>query len=150
MLHVWLAAAAVTALVAIGLARRLAVEGEDEGRARIARWAAVVAASAVALQIPSGLYLAWQMSETAQRLLFGGDPLAAGLLVVSLALAFGLLHVLAALAAGDRDGKQFRRAAGLLLLLVLCMVATRVHVYNRLRADVPATAQTSLAERQTA
>ncbi len=146
VIHVWLAAAAVTAVAVVALARRVADEGDSENRQRIARRAGLVAASAVILEIPSGLYVAWQMSETAQRMLFGGDPLAAGLLVASIALAFWLLHVLGAVALGDSDPTQFRRAVVLLLLLVLCMVATRMHVYNRLQASAAIPATKSLAK----
>ena len=146
VIHVWLAASAVTAVAVVALARRVADEGDSENRQRIARRAGLVAASAVILEIPSGLYVAWQMSETAQRMLFGGDPLAAGLLVASIALAFWLLHVLGAVALGDSDPTQFRRAVVLLLLLVLCMVATRMHVYNRLQASAAIPTTKSLAK----
>ena len=147
VIHVWLAAVAVTAMLVIAVARRVATDGEADTRDGLVRRWGLVAFSAVSLQLPSGLYVAWQMPEAAQRLVFGGDPLAAGLLIGSIALAFGLMHVLSAVAFGDRDEKHLRRALVMLPLLMLCMVGTRVHVYNQMQAHVAADISLPLAKR---
>jgi len=86
-------------------------------------------------QLPSGLYLAFQMPQTAREPLMGGDWLATGLFVLSLALALLLMHYLAAIALGDRDPKQIHRSLVILLLVVLSMVGTRSRLESHRLAD---------------
>ena len=128
--HVWLAAFAVSGVLLMVLGLRL---GDDEplhaSRQRLIRRGALLGLAPTLLQIPTGLWLALQMPETARQPLLGGDGLATGLFLGSLFLAMQLMHTLAAIALGDQAPKQIHRSVAILLALVLLMVGTHARVH---------------------
>jgi hypothetical protein len=148
--HVWLAAVAATGVLLMLLARRYAAERAEAAVSwnlvRRGAWLALVPSL---LQLPAGLWLAWQMPEADREPFLGGDLLAVGLFAVSLLLALALIHLLAAIALGDDEPKQIGRSAATLLVLVLLMVSTR----SRLRSltaterDAPPSRAVSAAAR---
>ncbi len=134
--HVWLAAFAVTGVLLMVLARRLAVaEGQAAAGQRLIQRGAWLGLVPSLLQIPAGLWLAWQMPDTAREPLFGSDPLATGLFMVSLLLALVLIHTLAAVALGDHEPRNIGRSMALLVILILLMVGTRLRLHTNAAAE---------------
>lgn len=117
-LHHWLAAVATTGVVLLVKAYRL--RAPVVGGARLALGATL-------LQIPVGIAVLTTTPE--QGLLLGGDGLASVLFLAGLATALSLMHVLAALALGERDaGVQaalVQRAMILLAVTTVLMLAAQ-------------------------
>ncbi len=136
VIHVWLAAFAVSGMALMAIASRVAGDQEDQVAAgalvQRGAWLGLIPSLA---QLPSGLYLALQMPQTAREPLVGGDGLATSLFMLSLLLALLLIHNLAAIALGDRDPKQIHRSLVILLLVVLSMVGTRSRLQSQRLAD---------------
>jgi hypothetical protein len=127
--HVWLAAAAVTGIVVVMLALRTPLTDVSQSiRRQTMKSGARLALAATLVQFPVGVWLVLEMPEAARGPLLGGDWLAAGLFVVSLLLSVQLLHLLGAIALGDTDVRQARRALACVSLLVLVMVGTRLRL----------------------
>jgi hypothetical protein len=135
VLHVWLAATAVTGVALMTLAIRLPL---DAARQRLTADGAIIAFVPTLLQIPVGLWVALAMPEISRRPLIGGDLAASGLFAVSIILALQLLHTLAAVALGDHEPRQVRRSLVILLLLVVLMVGTRWRIGQPPVARAPA------------
>jgi hypothetical protein len=135
VLHVWLAAIAVTGVALMVLAIRLPL---DAARQRLTTDGAIIALVPTLLQIPAGLWLALEMPEASRRPLIGGDLAASGLFAASILLALQLLHTLAAVALGDHDPKQVRRSVAMMLALVVLMVGTRWRIGQPAVALAPA------------
>ena len=132
VLHVWLAAAAVTGIVVMALAMRVSDTAMTlTTRERHLKGGGRLALAATLLQFPAGVWLLLEMPDAARAPLLGSDPLATGLFLVSLLLSVYLLQLLAAVSLGDIEAKQVRRTVATVTVLVLLMVATR------LRLDVP-------------
>ncbi|HWC89701.1 MAG TPA: hypothetical protein VG433_08600, partial [Pirellulales bacterium] len=144
VLHVWLAATAVTgasvmllvagrlptvaqappaAALANSIAAAPAGSAPDAAAQGIARMAAGWALGATVLQLPVGVWVLLTLPDRGQSALLGSDMVATLLFVASLAAVLGLLHHLAAVALGDALRGQVRRAAGLMLAVVLLMTA---------------------------
>jgi hypothetical protein len=150
VVHVWLAAAAVTGLVVVWLALRTLPDGGeaagsdpatgDSLRLRTLRSGGRLAMTATMLQFPVGIWVALAMPETAREPLLGGDAIASLLFLGSLTLAMVQLHLLSALVLTQPTAQQARRATAVLLLLVLLMVGTRLRVATRV-SPAPAAAK---------
>lgn len=132
VVHVWLAAVAVTGVALMALGQRLDRNQADSPAAHhlIGR-AALVALVPTLLQIPAGLWLTLEMSEAARGPLLGGDLLTSGLFLAALLLAMQLMHTLAAVALGDQTPQLIRRTVAVTLALVLLMAATHARLHNR-------------------
>jgi hypothetical protein len=149
VVHVWLAAAAVTGLVVVWLAiRRLPADVEstredhaaagESLRLRTLRSGGRLAMTATMLQFPVGIWVALAMPEAAREPLLGGDAVAALLFLGALVLAMVLLHLLSSLVLMQPTAQQARRATCVLLLLVLLMVGTRLRLATHLLPAPPA------------
>jgi hypothetical protein len=146
VVHVWMAALAVTGAVVMGLALGQADEKHDRAAAQqLVRRGATLALVPTLLQVPSGFWLAMEMPEPARDPLLGGTPLATGLFVAALVVALVLVHRLAAIALGDDGPKQVRRSIATMLLLIMLMVATRYRSFGR-AASLPAAPMPAAAE----
>jgi hypothetical protein len=134
--HVWLAAFAVSGAAVMVMAQRLVCSPEHAaGRQRIIRGGAWLALVPTMLQIPAGLWLAFQMPAAVREPILGGDWLPTGLFVVSLLLGLQLMHLLAAIALGDDEPKHVRRSVVVLLAVVVLMSGTRLSGQNHAFAD---------------
>ncbi len=129
VVHIWLSSLAVSGIWLAILALRHA--GNQQQSGHLVGRSAAMALVASLLQIPSGLYLASQLSESARQELLGGDALSTALFAISLIAALGLMHTLAAITLGDRDTRSVRRAAVLAAAVVLLMVATQSRVEDK-------------------
>ncbi len=137
VVHHWLAAAAVGAtalmLLAIrhgrglsgaqneadgqnGCDRSRPADGTDSSRARIAL-------TATAAQILVGVWVLVAMPAVVQRQVLGDDVLSSVLFGASLLMALGLMHHLTVVSLGDASRGAVIRAAGMMILTVLLMVA---------------------------
>lgn len=129
VVHVWLAALAVTAAAAMITAQRFArQQAEQQADQTLVRRIAWVALAAGLLQVPTGVWVAWQLPETARDGLLGGDMISTLLLLTSLAITIPLINTWAAVALGDRRPALPHRAAAMLTALVIAMVGTRQRV----------------------
>jgi hypothetical protein len=129
VLHVWLAALAVTGAVVMELGLRMRREESLGASAeRLIRSGAVLALVPTLLQIPVGFWLTMRMPETARAPLLGGDLVATALFAVSLVLALALMHALAGIALGNDASRQIRRSIAVLCTLVILMAATHSRV----------------------
>jgi hypothetical protein len=133
VVHVWLAAFAVTGVALMALASRPAPDASSQ---RLIHRGACLALACSLLQLPAGLWLAFEMPDVAREPLFGGDLLASGLFIVSLLLAMQLLHTLASVALGEPRSKQIHRSVAIILVLVLLMVGTRSRLHYRALATL--------------
>ncbi|MBI3838141.1 MAG: hypothetical protein HY288_09450 [Planctomycetia bacterium] len=129
--HVWLAGFAVSGMALMGLALRIERgDDRDPSRMRLIKGGALLALVPTLLQIPTGLWVAMEMPDTARDPLFGGDWLATGLFITSLLLTLQLMHSLAGIALGDRESRQIRNAIAVMMLVVLLMVGTRCRIHH--------------------
>ncbi|MEX2112618.1 MAG: hypothetical protein WD845_05495, partial [Pirellulales bacterium] len=134
VVHVWLAAVAVTGAVVMEVGLRLSADAASAPSAtRLIRGGALVALVAALAQVPVGFWVTLEMPEPARAPLMGGDVVATGLFLASLGLALVLLQYLAAVALGDVGAKPIRRALAVLGLLVVLMVATRTRADRHAR-----------------
>jgi hypothetical protein len=147
VVHVWLAAVAVTGLVVVWLALRMPADenstssepatSDESVRLRTIRSGARWAMTATMLQFPVGIWVTLAMPEAAREPLLGGDAVAALLFLGALALAMVLMHLLSALILTQPTAQQARRATAVLLLLVLLMVGTRLRLATHLTPAAP-------------
>jgi hypothetical protein len=101
--------------------RELPKSGEESEtqRRRFTASGAQFAILPTVAQIPTGLWVFTQLSPMAQGRLLGGDLAAGLLLVLGIATAFWLLHLLASLCLGEHNPRLCRRAT---LVFVLTMI----------------------------
>ena len=133
VVHVWLASIAISVAVVMGLGLcSLKDPQQRAGAERLIQRGALIALVPILLQIPSGLWVALQIPESARDPLFGGDWFASGLFAAALALALVLMHRLAGIALGDHDAKQIRLSMAVMSLIVFLMVGTRCRVQKYL------------------
>jgi hypothetical protein len=126
VVHVWLAAVAVTAVVLMALGLRMTTEeSQRESGLRLIRGGALLGLVATLVQVPVGFWVTLRLPESARSPLMGGDLFATGLFLTSIGLALALLHQLAAIALGDVEARPIRRAMVVLVVLMLLMVGTR-------------------------
>jgi len=148
--HLWLAAAAVTGVVAVWLAldnRVFARDGKDEQltlQDRFIKLGGRIAMTAVMLQFPVGLWVAFVMPERARRALLGGDASATLLLLGAVGLAMLLMNLLSALILGERKREMTRRSTVVLIVLMLLMVGVRLRSSEP--AVLPAAKQASVSQ----
>lgn len=122
--HVTLASVAVAGVYLIGLAQRTSNDPAfRESAARIARGGARIALVATLFQLIVGAWLLVSLPRTAAAGLLGADSPAAGLLLASVLLTFGLLHQLAGISLGETDAGRARRSMILLTVIVVLMAA---------------------------
>jgi hypothetical protein len=143
VIHVWLAAAAVTGIVVMVLAMRTSDTAMSLAiRERHLKGGGRLALAATLLQFPAGVWLVLEMPESVRGPLLGSDWLATGLFLVSLLLSVHLLHLLAAVSLGDLKAKQATRALAAVTVLVLLMVGTRLRLDAQAESVAPAAAAT--------
>jgi hypothetical protein len=135
VVHVWLAAFAVTGVALMILAKRLARgETNRESYDRLMRRGGWIALASTLLEIPSGLWLAFEMPEHARGALLGNDLWTSGLFAAALVMVFQLLHTLAAVALGDSNPRLAGRSAAITVLVVILMSTTRARLDDRAMA----------------
>lgn len=147
VVHVWIAAVAVTGVAVMIASRQIASEADEGtvvigGEASIAVIGARWSLLATLLQVPVGLWLAFSMSEDARTAVFGGDVVATALFGISLLLTLQLLHSLASISLGEASARSIWKVAIVMFAIVLAMVgvlyrANRQHTFGNLRASVP-------------
>ena len=150
VVHVWLAALAVTGAVVSGLALRLAHDEQYRAAVqRLVRRGAALALVATMLQIPAGLWVAMELPESARDPLLGGDLFATGLFALSFVMALVVLNWLANIALsdnvlGDNGRRRIHCSIVALGALVILMVGTRRRVddYLHVQQVQPANALT--------
>src|SRR5205085_1241200 len=99
VVHVWLSAVIITSVVLLSLLARLATPAEQFSSAQMTvRRAALAALLATLLQVPTGLWIVWNMPESSRQPLLGGDWVASGLFFGSILLAVWLMQSLAGIA----------------------------------------------------
>ncbi len=126
VVHVWLAAFAVSGMTLMGLGLRTVCDDpRDSSRTRLIKAGAALALVPTLLQIPTGVWVAMEMPDTAREPLLGGDWVATGLFVMSLLLMLQLMHSLAGIALGNCEPRQIRNSIAVMLLVVFLMVGTR-------------------------
>ena len=129
--HFLLAAIANCGIMLLGLALRMQRQkANSEAAQRVATWGGRLALIPTLLQIPTGLWLTATLPAFLQGDVTGGDAITCLLFLVSLAAAFGLLQVLAAISIGDVERPKLIRAMILMVVIVLLMSG----VLQRLRA----------------
>lgn len=134
-LHVWLASFAVTGVMLMGYALRLERRGgSSEDVQRLARWGGMWSLVPTILQIPVGIWVVTQLPRPAMRTLMGRDPVTSVLFVLSIGLAFALLHLLAAAAMRGANRQTMLRSMILMAVIVIIMSGV-LHRTNRVRAS---------------
>ncbi len=126
---------AVTGVVLMALAQRIGpTSGHSLARQRLVQYGAWLALIATLLQLPIGMWVALQMSESARESLFGGDLLASSLFGVSLLLVLFMAHSLSAVVQGDARPGLVRQTLLTAAMIVLLMVGTRWRAQQLVRA----------------
>ncbi len=124
--HFVLASFAVTGVLLLGLAMRLAKrEASRDDAQRVGAWGGWLGLAPTVLQLMSGLWLLLSSPAPLQAALAGGETWSTVLFVASLLAAFALLPALAAAAFGTATRRDYLRAMFLLTVAILCMVAAR-------------------------
>ena len=125
--HVYLAAIAVAAVMVMYRAARLDAEASTTSRgppSALVLSSARAAVLATTLQLPVGVSVLLSVPNRLRDALLGEDLLATLPFACGILATFALLHPLAAVALGDRDSRQVRRALVLMLATILFMTAT--------------------------
>ncbi len=138
--HVYLAAIAVTAVLVMHRAVRLdaaravvstatefdseVLTGHEPPSSAVVLGSARAALLATLLQLPLGVCVTLSLPNRLRDALMGEDLLATLPLACGILATLGVLHSLAAIALGDRDTRQIRRALLLMVATVLFMTAT--------------------------
>ena len=104
----------------------------DDDR-RLAAWGARLALAATVLQLPAGIFLLIQLPAVSQARLLGGDWTCACLFAAAILAFVGLLHHLAAVALSGGTRSEILRAAALLGMTMLLMIA----LGERTRREAP-------------
>lgn len=141
-LHFLIAALAATgvAVMLISLRETRAVEGRAVCNAMTA-WGGKIALLATLTQIPVGLWVTLTLDRPVMLQLMGGDVLATAAFVLSLLMAFYLMHKLAKTALGKATPPDVVRAIVLMSLVIVLMTA----VLKRSQTTVP---RKTLSQRQ--
>ena len=139
VVHVWLAAVAVTGVAVVWLALRTE-RGQEDRRELFVRTGARLALAGIMLQFPAGLWVTLAMPESARAPLLGGDAGATLFFLASVMLAMVLMHLLSALALSEPIARQAWRASVVLIALILLMVGMRVRLDRNLLTPRPAPA----------
>jgi hypothetical protein len=129
VVHVWIAAFAVTGALLAALAARSKGDESSRPAAKAGAWLALLATAA---QLPVGLWVALAMPQASLSALLGNDLTATLLFTTAMLLALYLLHALAALAWGDPQARSAGLPLAIMALVVVLMVAAR-----RRLSDVP-------------
>jgi hypothetical protein len=93
---------------------------------RIIKLGGRIAMTAVMLQFPVGLWVAFVMPERARRSLLGSDAAATLLFLGAVGLAMLLMNLLSAVILGERKREMTRRSTVVLIVLMLLMVGVRL------------------------
>jgi hypothetical protein len=135
VVHVWLSSMAVTGVVLMALAQRIGPTSDNSlVRQKLIQHGAWLALIATVLQLPVGLWVTLEMSESARESLFGRDLLASSLFGVSLLLVLFMAHTLSAIVQGDSRPALVRRTLLTAAVIVLLMVGTRCRAQQLARA----------------
>lgn len=125
-LHFLLASFAITGVLLIWLACRLARQGHPEANARrIAVWGARVSLVPTLLQLASGVWVLVAMPAANRDLLLGEDWLGTLLFALSLFATLALVHRLVAVALGAFHDRELVGCVVLTLLVVTLMAGVR-------------------------
>ena len=124
----------------ISLRETRAVEGRAACNAMTA-WGGKIALLATLTQIPVGLWVTLTLDRPVMLQLMGGDVLATAAFVLSLLMAFYLMHKLAKTALGKATPPDVVRAIVLMSLVIVLMTA----VLKRSQTTVP---RKTLSQRQ--
>ncbi len=146
VVHVWLAAVAVTGAVVMEIGLRLSADAANaQSATRLIRGAALLALVAALAQVPVGFWVTLELPETARAPLMGGDLMATAMFGASLVLALVLLQLLAAIALGDVGARPVCRAMAVVGLIVVLMVATRTRAERHARLATGARVDATLS-----
>jgi len=88
---------------------------------RVAAWGARLALIATLFQIPVGMWLVVKLSPASQARVLGADPIATGLLGMSMLLSLGLLHHLSALSLGVPRKRNMVMVMAMMVTLICLM-----------------------------
>jgi len=88
---------------------------------RLTRWGAWLALIPTALQLVAGMLLVMQLPENRQQRLIGDDLVATALFAISLFASFGLMHLLASIAMGNKKPRMVKSAWAVLVLIIVLM-----------------------------
>ncbi len=101
---------------------------DDKQRDQVIRWGGAIGLTPTLLQILVGLWIIIRLPRPAMRSLMGQDLTATICLVVSVLLAFWLMHLLSMVALGKSDKKGRSKAALVLgiVVLLMCGVVQRI------------------------
>ena len=146
VLHVWLASFAVTALVVMGYAAKIArLDAYRHEALIVASWGARLALGPTLAQLLVGVWVTVALSDEARFAVMGEDLLASGLLVASILTSLVLLHFLAAVAMGEVTQRAVWRCAMLMALVIVLMSGVLRRARTVAARDVPATAPSSVS-----
>lgn len=126
VMHHGFAALAVAGIAAIWYGLRT---GSDNRRAIL--WGGRIAASALLLQLLSGVWLVMVMPVETRQMLLGGDVVASLLFCGALVTSFFILPRLAAMAFGETDRRHALVTLWLVVAVVFLMTATRHRTRER-------------------
>lgn len=137
VVHVWLASFAVTGVTLLGFALRQLRSGDNgEDFARVARWGGYMALVPTLLQVPVGIWIVTQLPSQAAHELMGESMIATALLLLSVGLAFPLMHYLAAVAMRDATRSSVIRSMALMTTIVVLMTGV-LHTTNSVEQMAP-------------
>jgi len=125
VLHFIIASVAVAGIALMLFARRYQTMSQPgEPVDRLIAAGARVALVATLTQLAVGVWVLIQLPGVGRTALLGDDWLAGTMFFLSVLATFGVLHALAAVALGDTRGVAVRRAAVLMLTVVVLMTGT--------------------------
>ncbi len=143
-LHVLLASIAVTGVVLMGSALRMARLGtEAKDTARIAVWGARIALVPSLLQVFVGLYVLISLPELARDRMMGGDVLTCTLFVAALAATLAWYYMLMIVALGGAERRDIARCMSWMTLVIVLMVAARHYALSPQYAQAVTPTETS-------
>ena len=124
VLHFVVASAAVGGVALMLLAdRRRAAEDQAAAVGGLIAAGGRIALAASLIQLAVGVWVLVQLPGASRWALLGDDWIAGGMFFLAVLAAFGMLYALAGVALGDTRTIAIRRAAVLMLLVVLFMTA---------------------------
>jgi hypothetical protein len=123
VIHVWLAGVAVAGAVVMLIATKTVRADHDESTGAIAVSGARWAASASLLQVPVGLWLAFNLPDAARQSLLGGNAIDTSLFLAAVLLSLYLLHLVAGASLVAVDRRDARRIALAMSLIIFLMTA---------------------------
>lgn len=128
VVHLWLAAGAVTGMLLVLLVLRRKGSAESPAHQVLVKSAARLTLTLAMLQFPVGLWVALAMPAAMRAPLLGSDAVAAILFLAALMLAMLLLHVVSPLALGSIGPHTAWRGTAVLVALILLMIGVRVRL----------------------